>query len=378
MIYFARYQLKESSFMAETSNKIRIKSGTSFIDILSGIFMPICDVLSGAGLLKGLLAVLVMTSVLSENGGTYLVLNAMADTVFFFFPVFVGLTSAATFKTDKFIATALACLSLYPAINTILESGQTIRFFGIPLIGATYQSSCIPVILTVWIIGYVEKASDRIIPEIVRGFFKPIICILVGGLLELGIFGPAGTLIGNRISSCYEFLYSLSPAAAGGLLGGLVQPMVIFSLQWPLLLVSMNNIALTGSDTILAVMAAAPFGQAGASLAVFFKSRDKKFKATCISAVVSAMVGGITQPSIFAVNLPRKWPLAAGSIGGAIGGAIAGYFGSHAIAFSFPSLVTLPIYLGHGFIPLLIGCGIGFAAGFVLTVTVPYNCDIKA
>ena len=47
------------------------------------------------------------------------------------------------------------------------------------------------------------------------------------------------------------------------------------------------------------------------------------------------MVGGITQPSIFAVNLPRKWPLAAGSIGGAIGGAIAGYFGSHAIAFSF-------------------------------------------
>ena len=91
-------------------------------------------------------------------------------------------------------------------------------------------------------------------------------------------FGPAGTLIGNRISSCYEFLYSLSPAAAGGLLGGLVQPMVIFSLQWPLLLVSMNNIALTGSDTILAVMAAAPFGQAGASLAVFSKAVTRSSK----------------------------------------------------------------------------------------------------
>lgn len=51
------------------------------IDGISGIFQPIINLLSAAGLLKGTLAILTAADVLSASSETYLVLNAMADSL---------------------------------------------------------------------------------------------------------------------------------------------------------------------------------------------------------------------------------------------------------------------------------------------------------
>lgn len=67
------------------------------IDGISGIFMPIVNLLSAAGILKGILAVLTACGVLSEAGGTYLVLNAMADSLFYFLPIVLAFTAAKKF-----------------------------------------------------------------------------------------------------------------------------------------------------------------------------------------------------------------------------------------------------------------------------------------
>lgn len=181
-------------------------------------------------------------------------------------------------------------------------------------------------------------------------------------------------VIGDGLPAGYEWVYALSPIIAGLLLGASVQPMVIFGFHWSLILIAMNNLAVSGHDTVLAMMGPPVFAQAGAALAVMIKSHSPAFKSTCVSAAVSAMFG-ITEPAMFGVNLPRKKPLIAVCVGGGIGGVIAGISGAQASAFAFPSLVALPIFFGKGFLLYLIAYLTGLLVAFIATLIFKFDVD---
>ncbi len=342
------------------------------IDGISGIFLPIVNLLSAAGILKGVLAILTGTGVLSTGSETYLVLNAMGDSLFYFLPVLLAATAAKKFGANPFTAMVIAGVLLYPSLTAMLEAGTTIHFLGIPLRGVTYHSSVIPMILAAGLLYFVERFLQKALPEIVRGFLTPLLSILIVGIIALFAFGPIGAVVGDVLAAGYEKVYGLSPVIAGFLLGAAVQPMVIFGFHWSFILIGMNNIQVSGHDTVLALMGPPVFAQAGAALAVMIKSKDKAFKSTCASAALSAMFG-ITEPAMFGVNLPRKTPLIAVCIGGGIGGALAGFSGAQAMAFAFPSLAALPVFYGPGFGMYLVSCAAGFIAAFVLTLLLKYQ-----
>lgn len=346
------------------------------IDSISGIFLPIVNLLSAAGIMKGILAILVMTNILNKSSDTYLVLNAMGDSLFYFLPIFLAYTSAKKFNADPFTAVVIAGVMLYPSLTTVMEKGETVHFLTIPLRGVTYHSSVIPIILAVGLLYFVEKFLNKALPEVVRGFLTPLISILVVSTVTLFAFGPIGAVIGDTLAMAYEFVYKLSPIIAGALLGAAIQPMVIFGFHWAFILIGMNNIMVNGRDTVLALMGPPVFAQAGAALAVMLKTRDKSFKSICASAAISAMFG-ITEPAMFGVNLPRKKPMIAVCIGGGIGGAVAGLSGAQAMSFAFPSLAALPIFYGNGFGLYIISCAAGFASAFVLTLLMHFDADIS-
>lgn len=342
------------------------------IDGISGIFLPIVNLLSAAGILKGVLAILTGTALLSAESETYLVLNAMADSLFYFLPVLLAATAAKKFGANPYTAVVIAGVLLYPSLTTVLETGTTVHFFGIPLRGVTYHSSVIPIILAVGLLYFVERLLHRVLPDMVEGFLKPLLAILIVGFVTLLLFGPIGAVIGDALAAGYGFVYHLSPIIAGALLGAAVQPMVIFGFHWSFILIGMNNIQVSGHDTVLALMGPPVFAQAGAALAVLVKSKDKAFQSICASAALSAMFG-ITEPAMFGVNLPRKTPLAAVCVGGGIGGALAGFSGAQAMAFAFPSLVALPVFYGTGFGLYLVSCAVGFAVAFIMTLLLKYE-----
>ncbi|WP_261783083.1 PTS transporter subunit EIIC [Clostridium botulinum] len=143
--------------------------------------------------------------------------------------------------------------------------------------------------------------------------------------------------------------------------------MVIFGFHWSLVPLAINNIALNGYDTILALMGPAVFAQAGAALAVFFITKNKNLKTVAASASISAIFG-VTEPALFGVNLLLKRPLFFVCLAGGIGGAVVGISGSSAISFAFPGLGTIPVFLGLGFKGFLIGCALGFIISFLLTI----------
>ncbi|MDF7640681.1 PTS transporter subunit EIIC [Bifidobacterium sp. ESL0784] len=344
------------------------------IDGISGIFLPIVNLLSAAGIMKGVLIILTSCKVLDASGNTYLVLDAMASCVFTFLPVMLAYTSAKQFKTNPYIAVVIACLLMYPALVKVQEKGTTLSFFGIPMLGVKYASSVLPIILAIGLLRFVQQWLDKVLPEVIRGFLTPLICVLFVGSVTLLLFGPFGKVVGDGLAAGYEWVYALSPIIAGLLLGAAVQPMVIFGFHWSLILIGMNNLAVSGHDTVLALMGPPVFAQAGAALAVMLKSHDAPFKTTCISASISALFG-ITEPAMFGVNLPRKMPLAAVCIGGGVGGAIAGYSGVQAHAFALPSVATLPVFFGHGFVTYVISCVFAMVVAFVLTLVLKFPVD---
>ena len=83
------------------------KAKLSITKTISGAFMPLLSVMAGAGMVKAVLTVLANLHWLSETSTAYLVLSAAGNSVFYFLPIFVGITLAKEFKADPFVGGAL-------------------------------------------------------------------------------------------------------------------------------------------------------------------------------------------------------------------------------------------------------------------------------
>ena len=342
------------------------------INGISGIFLPIVNLISAAGILKGILAILTLTNAVPGASDTYLVLNAMSDSLFYFLPVLLAVTASKKFGANLFTAVVIAGALLYPSLTTALQAGTTVHFFGLPLKGVTYHTSILPMILAAWMLAYTEKFLNKILPDIVKSFLTPLLSILFVGTLTLLVTGPLSAAVGNALAAGYQFIYGVSSVAAGFVLGAVIQLMLIFGFSWFILLLAMNNVALTGHDTVLALIGPAVFAQAGAALAVMLKSKDRAFRATCAAAVVSALFG-VTEPALFGVNLPRKKPMIAVCAGGGVGGALVGFSGARAMAFAIPSVVSLPIFWGKGFGLFVVSCALAFGIAFVVALLMKFE-----
>ena len=348
-------------------NEQKKSLGSRLVAGISEMFLPIVNLMCASGILKGIMMILTSTAVLSADSNTYLILNAISDSTFYFLPVLLAITSAKTFHTNQFYSTVIALIVLYPSITEAFGSGLELDFLGLPIRTVTYSSSIIPIIMAIALLSYLERFLDFIIPDLVKSFLTPLLCISIVSLATLYIFGPIGAMIGDVLAFAYTALYDFSSPLAGLILGGLIQPMVVFGIQWGLVLVALNNVSLTGYDSILPVLAPAVFAQAGAGLAVFIKNKNLNFRAICAPTVLSAFFG-VTEPILFRVNVPRKRPFFFACIGGAVGGFLAGLSQIQTPAFVFPSVITLPVYYGDNFLLYLSGSFVGFLIGFLLTL----------
>lgn len=345
------------------------------IDGISDIFMPIVNLLSAAGILKGILLVLTSTNCLSVESDVYAVLNAIGDSLFYFLPMILAVTAAKKFGANSFSAMVVGGVLLYPALVQLMGERASLDFLGIPIKSASYPSGVLPIIMACGLLAVAEKLLNRIIPEVVRGFLTPMIAITAVSLVTLTVFGPLGAVIGDGLAAAITYLYELSPTIAGLILGASIQLMVIFGFHWGIVIAAMNNISVSGSDTILALIGTPVFAQAGANIAIMLRTKDKKLRSTCLSCAVSSIFG-VTEPSMFGINLPRKKPMIAVCIGGGLGGAIAGFSGARAHTFAFPSLASLPVYFGEGFGLYIVGCLVSFGVAFLLSMVMKYDVDL--
>ncbi|WP_149094789.1 beta-glucoside-specific PTS transporter subunit IIABC [Paenibacillus terrae] len=342
------------------------------VDIISSIFSPILGALAGAGLLKGLLALILSFHWIDAASGTYLILSAASDSVFYFLPVFLAITSSRKFKTNTFVSVAIAGALVYPAVIAAVSNPERLAFLGIPIILINYSSSVIPIILAVWVQSYVERWFNSFIHQSVKNIIVPMLALLVVIPLTFLAFGPIGNLISQGLANGFTWVYNLSPLVAGAVAGAFWQVFVIFGVHWGFVPVMLSNIATLGYDTMLPMLTAAVLSQAGATLGVFLKSRNTQLKALAGSSTLAA-VFGITEPTIYGVTLKLKKPFIYACISGAIGGAIIASGGAHAQSFALPGLLALPTYFGPGFLWVVIGLLVAFVLAAVLVMILGFD-----
>lgn len=358
-------------------NKIQEKnvfrrSVDKVIELLSSVFLPFIALMVSAGILKGIFILLTTNNLVNADSSTYHILNAMSDAFFYFIPIFLAYTAAKRFEVEPFTSILIACIILHPDISSIMQLESEIDFFGIPVTPVVYSASVIPILLTIYFMRFIQKACYKIIPETFKSLFTPPICVLIIVPLTLLVFGPLGKIVGGWLADGYEFLYGLSPLVAGAFIGAVQPFMVIFGLHWGLFPIALNNVAVYGYDTIMALFGGAIFAQGGAALGVAVKTKNKRFRSEAISASLTTLLG-ITEPAMFGVNLRLKKPMFCACVAGGIGSAIAGFFGSRAISFALPALTTLPVFMTYAFIPFVLSLAVSFGLGFLFTLIVNFD-----
>lgn len=356
-----------------------------FIDLISGIFNPILGPMCAAGMIKGFNAMFLAFGWLSATNGTYIILNAIGDSLFYFLPVILGISAAKKFGMDGYIGATIGASLCYPTIvamagsktalftvfkGTILQAPVHMTFLGIPVISMNYTSSVIPIILSVWFASKVQKVARKVIPDVVKTFLVPFAILLITVPITFLIIGPVATWLGNAIAAIVSAVYNFSPILAGILMGAFWQVFVIFGVHWGFVAVMMTNIAAMGYDPILGLSLAASFAQTGVVLAIIFQTKNEKTRSIAIPAFVSGIFG-VTEPAIYGVTLPRKKPFIISCIASAIGGGLIGFFGTKVYIMAGMGIFSIPDAIGKNGVDgavygLIIAMAVATVLGFAL------------
>ena len=356
-----------------------------FIDLISGIFNPLLGAMCAGGMIKGFNAMFLAFGWLSTNSGTYVILNAIGDSLFYFLPVILGISSAKKFGINTYLGATIGAALCYPSIvsmassktalftvfkGTFLEAPVHMTFLGIPVISMNYTTSVIPIIIAVWFASKVQKVARKIIPDVVKTFLVPFIVLLVTVPITFLVIGPVATWLGNGVAEIVSAIYNFSPVIAGILMGAFWQVFVIFGVHWGFVAVMMTNIAAMGFDPIIGLSFAASFAQTGVVLAMIFQTKDEKTRSIAIPAFVSGIFG-VTEPAIYGLTLPRKKPFILSCIASAVGGGLIGLFGTKTYLMAGMGIFAIPCAMGKngidmGVYGLMIGMAVAIVLGFAL------------
>jgi len=368
----------ESGAAAAAPAKDEKKSDQSklsqLLEKIASMFQPIIPAITGAGLLKAFMALFSVMGVLDSSTQTYVILNAMADSAFYFLPILLGASAAKTFKCNQYVAMALGGVLVYPnfvsLISTAKSAGEAVHFLGLPVTLASYSSSVVPILLGVWFMSIVEHFVQKISPKAVKFFSVPLASLFVAGTVTILALGPIGTWVGNLIAAFFTWLNSVAGWAVPTLVGALTPLLVMTGTHYGLIPIGINNLATAGFDTVVGPgMLTSNVAQGAAGLAVAIRSKNKDTKQLAMSAGITGVLG-ITEPVLYGVNLKFIYPLISAMIGGGVGGLYLGITGVGRYASGSPGLLVLPAYIGGGsmtnFINACIGTVIAMVVSFVV------------
>ena len=381
--------------VGEEGSDIAVENGSfinTVLQTISKIFTPIVPAIAAAGLIKGLLSAASRLGWVDAEASTYIILNTASNIIFYFMPIFLAYTAAKAIKCNQVIAMVLGGFLCHPVIDALIQDVENpSSILGLPVIKKaftigestkvfSYTESVIPIILAVIVLHYLEKALKKFVPEILQVILVPGISLIVMLPITLVVVGPIGIYIGYAIQWLYTALYSFSPLLGGIVVGGLWGVCVIFGAHRALLPIGLNDVAISGTNTLMCFAGAANFSQAGAALGVMLKSRNNNTKQVAGAATISAFLVGITEPAIYGCNLRLKKPMICAVIAGACGGAVMGI--GHAVNTGFANngILTIMSYYGEGtslgqFIAYIIGISVAFFGAAALTYIVGFEDD---
>lgn len=360
-------------------NKSESKSDESIISrfcgYVAGSMTPLLPAMLGAGMVKVVLTLLSTFGLLSSESSTYIILYALGDAFFYFMPVFLGMSIAKNIGANPVFAMSIGALLLHPDLIYLLSEGNS-SFFGITVTSATYSSSVLPMLIIVPVMKYIEDFADKVSPNLIKVFFKPLLVVIISAPIALIVIAPIGAILGDYMANSINFLYTQVGWLTIMVLAAIMPFVIMTGMHYALVPIAFTGIATLGFDALLIItMFCSNLAQGGASLAVGFRSKKQDIKSISIASGVSAIVAGVTEPALYGVTLKYKTPLIGAIIGAGIAGLYAGIVGLVAYTLGgSPSVLSLIQMIGgdsfsnliNGVITLFIAIIASFIATCIL------------
>lgn len=362
----------ESSGSPTTEEQASGSIISNIFSAVSAIFAPLLPVLAGLGILRGLLILFVQLGIISEDSGTYSILFVTSMSVFYFLPVLLAFTSARRFGASPYISALIGAALINPDFIALMGgagNGATTEFFGIPVVLMNYNSTVVPIILSIWAFSYLYKFLDKHIPETLKLVVVPLVSLAIMVPLTVIVIGPIGVYSGEAVANVVNWLIERSSVLTGILVGGGWSVLVSLGIHWAVNPIMINNVSTYGFDYIVPFTFACNFAVIGTTIGVYFKAKDKKLRSFALTGLVTIALSAIIEATLFGLLVKNKKLFLAQIIGGAVGGAYLGLMQVVTNAFVFGSVTTFPAFVGStssNFIQAMIGLLISMVVSAIL------------
>lgn len=322
----------------------------SFLQLMAGIMSPVIPTLIIAGFFSLILTLGTSFFGLDNTTSTYTILYNISQAPFYFLPVMCAYTSAKKFNVEPPMAMLLAGILLYPGWEALVTAGSESGFtsyFGIPVYLCTYGSSTLPIVLSVWVMSKVDMLLKKIIPNTIRYFLKPVCLIFVMSIVTLSLTGPLGYLITDYIAAGINFVRETVPWLT-------VPAIYIFSatlgvfcpgFHLALIPIATTNFATLGYDDVINMWFFSGTTVPGFT-ALWFSLKTKSIKGRNIGipAAISALFGGISEPTTYGILYKIPTLYIVNTIAGFILAVYNGIVGTKAYAYGAYYLTNLPLF----------------------------------
>lgn len=343
------------------------KQKISLLKVISGAFSPLIPLLAGAGMIKALLMVLVEFGLLSDASSTYAILSAAGNSVFYFMPIFLGITLSKQFGGNMYVGGAIGAALLEPSFTGLIGQ-EGVNFLGISVVPVDYATTVFPIFIISFVYAFLDKQLRKIVKQELQMFLVPMICLLVLVPMAILVFGPFGTTIGNLVSSFISMLFDFSNLLAGLVLGATYPFLTILGLHWGFTPITLQNLSQFGGDVLEGAAVCCVYAEIGIAIGAYLKGRKgSKIREIAGPTILTGFLAGVTEPILYGIVMRYKRLMAIVAIAGGVGGAINGLFHVTMNAYVFHNLFSVAMMTYSPFVPFLIGCAAALATGLLLT-----------
>lgn len=355
---------KEKMTFKKVVNKI--------IDGIVGCMIPLLPILIGSGLLQAIIAIAENLGASAESP-TLVTLTFVANAAFYFMPVYLGGFAAKKFGANTALGLMIGACLIHPTFVSMVAEGNAGSIFGIPIYPASYSSTVVPAILSVWIMSYIEKWISKHSPKSLRTIIEPLGTLIIMVPLTFCILAPLGAMISTTFANGLNWFYDTCGFVAVAVFAAIIPFVVMLGMHVGTVPIAIASIAANGADYLMMPsFFISNFTQGAACMAVGVKTKDEKLKSFAFSCAFSNMVPGISEPGMYGITLRYKTPMWGAMIGAACAGA---YFGLTRVGcytfmapnlFQFAAYSNVPSNLRNAIIGVVIGIIVAFISTMIL------------
>ncbi len=299
----------------------------NILDYLSASMVALIPILCAAGLVKAILALFGpdVLGWLAEDSAIYLILDFVYDAGFYFLPIYVGYTAAKKLDVSPTLGMFMGAILIAPDFVEMASNGTALTVLGFNIPVNNYSQSVLPILLTIWIMSYIEKFFKKHIPDTLTTMITPFLTILVTVPISLCLLAPLGSVLGGYIGSFFLFIGEHTGIFGPAIIGAAWEFLVMTGMHTTVITTAIVNYMSVGYDSLVLVGGnMATWAAYGMALGAAIVAKNKNDRSTNLGMFVSGFVGGVTEPVLFGVGMKYMRPFIGMAIGGFAGGLYAG------------------------------------------------------